>query len=306
MLADGVVPGVLPDNCRVHRFGAGTQAGRGVRFESALVPGAARRGRSAVIAHMCPIYAVLAAPLVRPLGIPLLLWYTHWRAGRTLRLAERARDRDRHRRHAARSRFVSPKVVPIGHGIDMQEFACADHPPADVAAGGRARPLLAGEGARDDHPRGRAGRRACGSRCTGPRARRSRSEHRGRARAPRRRAPGAGRARHAALPREELPALFARADLLVNNMRAGAPDKVVYEAAASCLPVIASNPVFDESPPSSASRARTSAELAKRLRAFAALPAAERAVVGRALREARRRAPLGRLTGPTRCSRRRR
>jgi glycosyltransferase involved in cell wall biosynthesis len=28
-------------------------------------------------------------------------------------------------------------------------------------------------------------------------------------------------------------------------MRAGAPDKVVYEAAASCLPVVASNPVFD-------------------------------------------------------------
>ena len=29
-------------------------------------------------------------------------------------------------------------------------------------------------------------------------------------------------------------------------MRAGAPDKVVYEAAAACLPVLASNPIFDE------------------------------------------------------------
>ena len=29
-------------------------------------------------------------------------------------------------------------------------------------------------------------------------------------------------------------------------MEAGAPDKVVYEAAAACLPVLASNPVFDE------------------------------------------------------------
>jgi hypothetical protein len=34
--------------------------------------------------------------------------------------------------------------------------------------------------------------------------------------------------------------------VLVNNMRAGAPDKVVYEAAASCLTVLASNPVFDD------------------------------------------------------------
>jgi hypothetical protein len=43
-----------------------------------------------------------------------------------------------------------------------------------------------------------------------------------------------------------VPALFARTHVLINNMRAGAPDKVVYEAAASCLPVLASNPVFDD------------------------------------------------------------
>ena len=43
-----------------------------------------------------------------------------------------------------------------------------------------------------------------------------------------------------------VPALLAAATALVNNMRAGAPDKVVYEAAASCVPVLASNPVFDE------------------------------------------------------------
>src|SRR4030095_11704607 len=48
------------------------------------------------------------------------------------------------------------------------------------------------------------------------------------------------------VPRAEIPALFASHDALVNNMRGGAPDKVVYEAAASCLPVLASNPIFDE------------------------------------------------------------
>ena len=46
------------------------------------------------------------------------------------------------------------------------------------------------------------------------------------------------------MPREQVPALLAARDALVNNMRAGAPDKVVYEAAATCLPVLASNPVF--------------------------------------------------------------
>jgi hypothetical protein len=37
------------------------------------------------------------------------------------------------------------------------------------------------------------------------------------------------------VPRAEVPALFARSDVLINNMEAGAPDKVVYEAAAACL-----------------------------------------------------------------------
>jgi glycosyltransferase involved in cell wall biosynthesis len=46
------------------------------------------------------------------------------------------------------------------------------------------------------------------------------------------------------LPHGELPALFARSDLLINNHRAA--DKVVYEAAASCLPVLASAEAFAE------------------------------------------------------------
>src|SRR5207244_8888678 len=90
-----------------------------------------------------------------------------------------------------------------------------------------------------------------------------------------------------AVPRAQVPELFARADVLVNNMRAGAPDKVVFEAAAACLPVLASNPVFDElfsgyplwfqrdSPES----------LADRLRWLAGLSVEERAQIGRTLRD---------------------
>src|SRR5262249_23425040 len=51
---------------------------------------------------------------------------------------------------------------------------------------------------------------------------------------------------HGPVPRAEIPAVLARSHVLVNNMKAGAPDKVVYEAAASCLPVLASNPGFDD------------------------------------------------------------
>src|SRR5919108_32085 len=86
--------------------------------------------------------------------------------------------------------------------------------------------------------------------------------------------------------RARTPGLFADADLLVNNMRAGAPDKVVYEAAASCLPVVASNPVFDELlEPELRFRRDDPNELAARLHAFAARDAAARRELGRRLRE---------------------
>ena len=88
-----------------------------------------------------------------------------------------------------------------------------------------------------------------------------------------------------AVPRAQVPGLLAQNDLLVNNMRAGAPDKVVYEAAASCVPVIASNPVFDSLlEPELRFAQDDSAELAERLRAFAALGTAERSRLGHTLR----------------------
>ncbi len=90
---------------------------------------------------------------------------------------------------------------------------------------------------------------------------------------------------HAVL-RTEVPDVFARADVLVNNMRAGATDKVVYEAGASCLPVIASNPAFDGLlEPAFRFPEDDARALAERLQAFAALPDEERLRVGRALRD---------------------
>jgi glycosyltransferase involved in cell wall biosynthesis len=79
-----------------------------------------------------------------------------------------------------------------------------------------------------------------------------------------------------------VPTLLADADVLVNNMRSGATDKVVYEAAAACLPVLASNPAFDTLLPDELRFDRDDpAELADRLRG---LLHADRAAIGRALR----------------------
>jgi glycosyltransferase involved in cell wall biosynthesis len=286
VLTDSAAADVLPPSCRVRTFRAGNQVGRGLRFESALAWELPRLRGGAVVAHMCPIYAVLAAPLVRPLRIPLLLWFTHWRASRLLQVAERVSTAVA---SVDERSFPLPsrKVRAIGHGIDLSEFSCADSTATRdlrLLALGRYSPAkgvdvvlralaVAGERVRLD--------------VHGPTL--SDEERAHRAELERLADELDLRARVTladAVPRADVPRLFASHDALVNNMRAGAPDKVVYEAAASCLPVLASNPVFDGLLKPELRFARDDAdELALRIRAFADRMPDERALLGRQLRE---------------------
>ena len=243
VLCDSAVPEVVPSNARVHEFGARTQAERGARYTAAL----ARELRPrpiGVVAHMVPLYAVLAAPLVRPLGIPLVLWYTHWKGHSVVRAAEKVCTAvvsvD------ARSfPLPSKKVRGIGHGIDIAEFSCSDAP----ESGGPVRALVLGRYSpakgletvlRGAALAGGVRLEAHGSTGDGEYDMHKRELERLAAEL------GIDAELGGPVPRAEIPALFARSDVLVNNMRAGAPDKVVYEAAASCLSVLASNPVFDD------------------------------------------------------------
>jgi glycosyltransferase involved in cell wall biosynthesis len=244
----------VPDGVRAHEFGAATQLARGLRFELALAR--ELRGAGAVVAHMVPLYAVIAAPLVRPRGIPLVLWYTHWKGHAVVRAAEKVCTQvlsvD------ARSfPLPSRKVRGIGHGIDVGEFWCSEAPdgPLRVLVLGRYSPAKGLETILQAAELAGVAVEAHGSDTT------FESYARGLAR----------RYPHAELggplPRAQLPELFARHHVLVNNMRAGAPDKVVYEAAASCLPVLASNPVFDDLLPLELRFERDDAEgLAEKLR----------------------------------------
>lgn len=263
VLCDSAVPGAAPGNVRVHEFGAPTQLQRGARFTWALARELRRRPLG-VVAHMVPLYAVLAAPLVRPRGIPLVLWYTHWKGHAVVRVAERlctAIVSVDERSFPLRS----AKVHAIGHGIDVSEFDCADAPPAAeqlrVLVLGRYSPAKGIE----TILRGAA---LAGARVEAHGSAETFEEHK---------LELVALARELAVdaelggpvPRAEVPQLFARHDVLVNNMRAGAPDKVVYEAAASCLPVLASNPVFDDLLPDELRFARDDAEsLAARLRSL--------------------------------------
>ena len=291
VLADRALPEVLPANCRVRSFGAGWRAGRGTKFESALAAELARRPKpAAVVAHMCPIYAVLAAPIARPLGVKVLLWYTHWSASRTLRLAERLSNAVL---SVDRRTFPldSSKVRGIGHGIDLAEFACAD----GEAARAGLRALVLG---RYSQAKGlevvlRAVRLALDDgvdlrlEAFGPALNPEEREHRAELERLVEELDLARRVKlgHAVL-RSEVPALLARSDVLVNNMRAGAADKVVYEACAACTPAIASNPAFDSLLPEELRFDRDDPRLlADRLLMLDARTPAERRALGRTLRE---------------------
>lgn len=257
VLCDSAEPGVAPENTRVHEFGAPTQAQRGARFLAALRRELAPRPIG-VIAHMVPLYVVVAAPLVRTRRIPLVLWYTHWKSHAVVRLAERLATNviSVDRRSFP---FESRKLRAIGHGIDLAEFSCTEPPagPLRALVLGRYSPAKGLETILRGAALAGVEVEAHGSDTTFEEYKRGLE----------REFPTANLG--SAVPRVDVPALFARSHVLINNMRAGAPDKVVYEAAASCLPVLASNPVFDDLLPDDLRFGRDDAEgLAARLRAL--------------------------------------
>lgn len=291
VLADSVVAGVLPRNCNVRLFAARTRLGRGIRFASALAVELVRQPRPlAIVAHMCPVYAVLAAPFARPLGVRILLWYTQWSRTRTLALAGRLANAvlsvDR------RSVPLGAKAYGIGHGIDVDQFRCSSRTPRStlhaVALGrysdSKGLPAIL---------RGVAAARAAGLdvrlRCSGPTITHAERAHLVSLRRLVEELGMDGAVElDGPLPRSDVPELLGGVDVLVNNTRTGAADKVVYEACASCCPVLVSNPVFDdvlgEVEPSLRFEEDDPQGLAAGLGRIAALNREERAELGRELR----------------------
>ncbi len=95
-----------------------------------------RREVDVVFVHMVPRYAILAAPLARLFGVPIVLWNAHGTVSRYLRIA--------HNLVAAvvtaspaSFRINSPKRIVTGHGIDADYFTAAEQEPTATAEGRR-------------------------------------------------------------------------------------------------------------------------------------------------------------------------
>ena len=117
----------LPANVRV--YSAGRELGHGkprrlLNFYRHLTRLLAKRQYDACFAHMMPLFAGLAGPLLSARGIPATLWYTHRQRSMQLRLglmmSRRVVSAD-----ASSFPYASDKLRVIGHGIDTDFYAPA-------------------------------------------------------------------------------------------------------------------------------------------------------------------------------------
>src|SRR4051794_5033393 len=125
----------LPGNVTVHSVGkerGWSEARRALEFYR-LTGGITSRDRPDVaFAHMQPLFAAMYAPIARPAGVPILLWYAHGAVPRTLRIADRLVDRSVTSTPAG-YRLPSAKLHLLGQGVDTANI----HPP-QVEQPGRA------------------------------------------------------------------------------------------------------------------------------------------------------------------------
>jgi glycosyltransferase involved in cell wall biosynthesis len=243
--------GGAPVNTRVSLFDAGSKVGRGLAFERGLRRSV--RDADAVLVHMVPTFLVLAGPLAKARRVPLLLWYTHWHASRSLRLATKLADAvlsvD-----AASFPLATPNLHGIGHAIDVDVFSA---PPVE----GRYGPLKLMALGRTARWKGyatlikafRSSDIAATLEVRGPSLTDDERQHR---RELEELAAGDDRISiEPPVPRADVPALLRSADIVVSpaEPRAGATlDKAVYEAAACSRPIVTTNgalaPFLDELP----------------------------------------------------------
>jgi glycosyltransferase involved in cell wall biosynthesis len=283
----------LPANVDVRVVGRKGVLSRWLRYRSILREALVDDGFDAVLAHMVPRYALVAAGPARRSGARLYLWYTH--AGVDARLKRALNVVERVFTASPESlRADTNRRVVTGHGIDLCHFDREEEPaqPPRMLAVGRVTPakdpltvmealsILVAEG-RDLHLDLVGGGLTVQDKVY---------EQEVRARGARRdiaeRVTWAG-----AVPYRKIPLLYARSSVVVNSSHTGSVDKVVLEAMASRRPVVSCNESIPRVLSSLGARAEGLAfakgdarDLARKVARILDLPAADRARLGEDLR----------------------
>lgn len=292
-LAVGDVSG-LPANVDVREIGRKGILARYLRFRRHLREALVEQGFDAVLAHMVPRYATLAARPARRAGARNYLWYTHGTVDERLIGAVGAVDKVFTASEES-LRVDTPKKVVTGHGIDLAHFAPrASEPvrPIRLLAVGRLTPakdpltILAALGILVSRGFDLHLDLVGDALAAGDALYRRRVEEQI--------AVGALSERvvlHGAVPYRDVPELYRRCTLLVSASRTGSVDKVVLEAMACSRPVVTCNEAFPrlfrELGADAAKlvfEAGSATSLAERVEALLRLRPNERAALGERLR----------------------
>ncbi len=116
---------VVPDNVRVYSVGkeqGHSEPRRAVTFYRHLFRVLSAAQIDVCFSHMMPIFTVLAAPVLKAKGIPIITWYAHRQVTTTLKLAHRLSKRMVASAEAS-YRYKHDKLVVVGQGIDTDLFS---------------------------------------------------------------------------------------------------------------------------------------------------------------------------------------
>jgi glycosyltransferase involved in cell wall biosynthesis len=212
--------------------------------------GAAMRRRPAgLLAHMCPMYLTLAAPITRCFSVPTMLWFVHPADSPLLRLTEHLADAVLTATPGSYPRS-GPKIHPIGHAIDTSAIvptpiSRAPGIPLRLLALGRTSPVK-GYGSLI---RGVASARQANvdvvlrivgpSNTPGERSERQTLEQLADT------LPRGAITLEPGIARDQVGRVFDDADVLVNATASGSADKVVFEAMAAGRPALVKSRAFD-------------------------------------------------------------
>jgi len=114
----------LPDNVVVHTMGKERGAGRvgkTMKFNSLMARYVLTRKVDVVFTHMCPVYAVLAAPWCKAARVPLMMWHAHASMSRSLKMAHPLVDKVVTSSYEGYP-LKGGKIRTTGQGIDTNEF----------------------------------------------------------------------------------------------------------------------------------------------------------------------------------------